>query len=66
VVGGPYLAGDEKEAAATLGPRQDGVLGREGVKFQTEMGAGGGGMGLLLGNFYRVEEVAHRLGGCGS
>jgi hypothetical protein len=50
VVGGPYLAGNEKEAAATLGPRQDGVLGREGVKFQTEMGAGGNGVapGQLL------------------
>jgi hypothetical protein len=50
VVGGLYLAGDEKEAAATLGPLQDGVLGREGVKFQIEMGAGGNGVapGQLL------------------
>jgi hypothetical protein len=50
VVCGRNLSGNEKEAAVTLGPHGEGVSGREGVKFQTEMGAGrnGGAPGWLL------------------
>jgi hypothetical protein len=33
------LAGDEKEAVVTLGPHWEGVLGREGAKLETGMGA---------------------------
>jgi hypothetical protein len=41
--GGAVWANGGKVVAATLGPHRIGVLGHEGAKFQTEIGAGWNG-----------------------